>query len=219
VALARAAGAEIRSNDAVQRIETGGTTVRVHTLGTVIEAATAIVAAGAWLKTLLPHLAAPVRVTRQVVLWVAPREQDLFAAERFPVFLLESAHGIHYGFPLQPAGLKIAKHFHSDEAVDPDRYDRAVSAADETLIRSAIAEHLPAADGPLRAASTCLYSMIPDGDFVIDRLPDDPNVIVCSACSGHGFKFAGVIGEALAEMATTGATRHDLSRFRLARFA
>ncbi len=60
--------------------------------------------------------------------------------------------------------------------------------------------------------------MTPDGDFLIDRLPGQPNVIVASPCSGHGFKFAPVIGEILADLATTGATRHDIARFALARF-
>lgn len=218
VALAQQAGAELRGNTPVQRIESGATAVRVTTAAGAIEAGTAIVTAGPWVKTVLPQLPAPLRVTRQVVTWFEPREPALFSAERFPVFLLESAHGIHYGFPLQPAGLKIAKHFHADETVDPERYERAISAADEGLIRAAVAAHLPAADGRLRAATTCLYTMTPDGDFVIDRLPGSTNVIVASPCSGHGFKFAGVIGEALAELADTGASRHDLSRFRLARF-
>ena len=60
--------------------------------------------------------------------------------------------------------------------------------------------------------------MTPDGDFLIDRLPGAPQVIVASPCSGHGFKFAPVIGEILADLATVGATRHDISRFRLERF-
>jgi sarcosine oxidase len=218
ISLALQAGAELRGKTVVQRIEAGATTARVFTAAGVVAAPTVIVTAGAWTKAVLPQCPAPLRVTRQVVTWFEPREPALFAADRFPVFLLESAHGIHYGFPLQPAGLKIAKHFHADETVDPERYDRAVSAADEALIRPAIAEHLPAADGPLRAATTCLYTMTPDGDFVIGRLPGSPNVIVASPCSGHGFKFSGVIGEALAELAATGTTRYDLSRFRLARF-
>jgi len=74
-------------------------------------------------------------------------------------------------------------------------------------------------NGRLTAAKTCLYTMTPDGDFLIDRVPDAPAVIVASPCSGHGFKFAPVIGEILADLATTGATRHDISRFRLARFS
>jgi len=116
------------------------------------------------------------------------------------------------------AGIKIAKHHHRDERVDPDCYDRTILPQDEALIRAAIADHIPAANGLLIAAQTCLYTMTADGDFLIDRLPGAPNIIIASPCSGHGFKFAPVIGEILADLATMGTTGHDISRFRLARF-
>ena len=133
---------------------------------------------------------------------------------RFPVFLLESRHGVHYGFPPHGgAGVKIAKHHHADETVDPDTVDRAISATDEALIRAALADHIPAANGRMIAAKTCLYTVTPDHDFIIDPLPGAANVIVASPCSGHGFKFAPVIGEILGDLATDGATRHDISRF------
>jgi sarcosine oxidase len=136
-----------------------------------------------------------------------------------PVFLLESRHGVHYGFPPFANGtVKVAKHHHADEAVDPDRFDRAVSATDELLIRAVLADHIPAANGPLAAAQTCLYTVTPDHDFLIDRLPGARNIIVASPCSGHGFKFAPVIGEILVDLATTGRSRHDISRFQFARF-
>src|SRR5262249_37733020 len=131
----------------------------------------------------------------------------------------ESPHGVHYGFPPDGGGrLKIAKHHHADQTVDPDDYDRAVSGADESLIRAAIADHMPEANGELVAAKTCLYTMAPDGDFIIDRVPGAANVIVASPCSGHGFKFAPVIGEILADLALMGTTSHDISRFQLDRF-
>jgi sarcosine oxidase len=151
--------------------------------------------------------------------WFAPSDPALFGPGRFPVFLLEGRHGKHYGLPPfgQP-GVKIAKHHHRDEAVDPDRAGRTVTADDEALIRPALAEHLPAANGALLAAKTCLYTVTPDRDFIVDRLPEAPNVIVASPCSGHGFKFAPAIGEIVAELATEGATQHDISRFRLGRF-
>jgi sarcosine oxidase len=153
--------------------------------------------------------------------WFDPTDAGLFSP--FPVFIIESRHGMHYGIPPQEgahagAGIKVAKHHHRDEAVDPDAYDRTVSADDVALIRAAVADHLPAANGRLVAAKTCLYTMTPDGDFLIDRLPGAPNIIVASPCSGHGFKFAPVMGEILADLATTGGTRHDISRFGLARF-
>src|SRR5262249_11352814 len=116
------------------------------------------------------------------------------------------------------AAIKVAKHHHRDGAVDPDAYDRTVDPGDEALIRAAIADHLPAANGTLIAAETCLYTLTPDGHFLIDRLPGAPNVIVAAPCSGHGFKFAPVVGEILADLAIAGETAHDIARFSLRRF-
>jgi sarcosine oxidase len=223
--LATKAGAELRSGETVRAIEPRADGVRVITDRHAIDAGAAIVTAGPWLEALLPSLPAPLRVTRQVLGWFEPTLPALFAPDAFPVFLLESRHGIHYGFPLYNSPLnagstvKVAKHHHGDETVDPDTYDRTVSSADETSIRSALAGHLPAANGRLVAAKTCLYTMTPDSDFIIDHLPGAPHIVIASPCSGHGFKFAPVIGEILADLAIAGATRHDISRFRLARFA
>jgi sarcosine oxidase len=218
VALARAAGAELRTNVTVHAVEPHGRGVQVLTDAGSFRARTAIVAAGPWLKKLMPSCA-PLRVTRQVIAWFAPKEPALFTPDRFPVFLLESRHGIHYGFPLLgEAGVKIAKHYHRDETVDPDAQARSVTVEDEDVIRAAIADHLPAADGPLVAAKSCLYTMTPDGHFILDRLPHCPAIIIASPCSGHGFKFAPVIGEILADFVESGTTRHDISRFRLGRF-
>lgn len=219
LALARAAAAEVTIDEAVRAIEPAQGGVRIVTDRRSIGAGQAIVAAGPWLKKLLPDLPAPIRVTRQVVGWFAPADPALFARERCPVFLIESNAGIFYGFPTGPKpGVKFAKHHHADEAADPDAPARPMSESDEALLRSTLAAHVPSANGRLLASQTCRYTMTPDGDFIIDRLPGAPEVIVASPCSGHGFKFAPVIGETLADLATTGGTRHDISRFRLARF-
>jgi sarcosine oxidase len=221
LALATAAGAEIRSGETVQALEPCAGWVRIVTDRGSIEAGAAIVAAGAWVKSLLPELTAPLRVTREVMGWFAPTDAQLVSAGRLPVFIIESRHGMHYGIPPQgsvQAGIKVAKHHHKEETVDPDAYDRTVSAQDEALIRAAIVDHIPAANGRLIDAKTCLYTMTPDGDFLIDRLPSAPNIIVASPCSGHGFKFAPVIGEILADLATRGATSHDIGRFSIRRF-
>jgi sarcosine oxidase len=217
-ALAQKHGAEIRIGETIRAVEHANDAARVVTDGATIEAGAAIVAAGPWAPSLLPDAALPLRVTRQVLAWFAPKDGVHFAPGRFPVFLIESAHGIHYGFPPHGGGLKVAKHHHSDETVDPDSYDRSVSAADEALIRAALADHLPDANGALVDAKTCLYTVAPDGDFIIDRLPGAPSIVVASPCSGHGFKFAPAIGEILADLATGRSTAHDISRFRIARF-
>jgi sarcosine oxidase len=221
ISLATAAGADIRSGERVQAIEPRAGSVRIVTDRGAIEAGAAIVTAGAWTKSLLPELAAPLRATREVMGWFEPIDAGSFSA--FPVFIIESPHGMHYGIPPQGgvgigAGIKIAKHHHRNETVDPDHYDRTVSSDDEALIRAAVADHIPAANGALIAAKTCLYTMTSDGNFLIDHLPGAENVVVASPCSGHGFKFAPVIGEILADLATAGATRHDIARFSLERF-
>lgn len=219
LALAGNAGAEIRRQEAVRAIEPRAHHVHIATDRGTIEAGAAIVALGPFIKTILPELPAPIRITRQVMAWFEPIDPAVAAAGRLPVFLLESRHGMHYGFP--PFGtrpVKVAKHHHRDESVDPERYDRTVTRADEMLIRAAVAEHLPAANGPLIEAITCLYTMAPDGDFIIDRLPGAARIVIASPCSGHGFKFAPALGEILADLATTGTTAHDISRFALARF-
>jgi sarcosine oxidase len=217
IALAAAAGAQVHTNETLLSIEPWGAVVRVVTDRGIIETRQVILAAGPWAKSLLPSL--PLRVTRQVTGWFEPKDARLFKIGSFPVFLIESRHGTHYGIPPHDkVGIKVAKHHHRDETVDPDSYDRAVSVADEAQIRSALSEHIPAADGRMLAAKTCLYAMTPDGDFIIDRLPGSEKIIVASPCSGHGFKFAPVIGEILADLVLQGRTPHDISRFQLARF-
>jgi sarcosine oxidase len=222
LALARGAGAEIATEEQVLAVEPRASGVCIVTARRTVEAACAIVAAGPWLKSLLPDLPVAIRVTRQVSGWFAPRDatEALLAPGRFPVFLLQNQHGIYYGFPQDATkGVKVAKHHHFNEAVDPDHYDRSVSPDDEAAIRAVLKAHLPGADGTLLAAKTCLYTMTPDGDFLIDRLPGRPQIIVASPCSGHGFKFAPVIGEILADLATVGTTARDISRFSFVRFA
>ena len=101
---------------------------------------------------------------------------------------------------------------------DPLVPTQPADARDEAILRAALAAHLPGGDGPLAEMATCRYTMTADGDFIIDRLPQARQIIVASPCSGHGFKFSPVIGEILADLATTGDTRHDISRFSFDRF-
>jgi sarcosine oxidase len=223
LAQAKAAGAEIRSGETIGQIEPGSAGVRIFTDRGRIDAGSVVIAVGpwikSWIKSILPEVKAPLRVTREVMAWFSPRQPAMFESGCFPVFLIESQHGMHYGFPLDGDGLvKVAKHHHRDETVDPDACDRTVSTADENLIRSALADHLPDANGRLIKAATCLYTVTPDGDFIVDSLPGHPHVVVASPCSGHGFKFAPVIGEILADLVTRCEPKHEIGRFSLKRF-
>jgi len=218
VRLAAGAGADVRTGETVRTIDARPGGVRITTDRGAIEVEQAVVAAGPWVKKLLPGLPAAVRTTRQVLAWFEPADRAIFARDRFPVFIVAGATEVFYGFPLGPKpGIKFARHHHLDEDVDPDGLVPPPSAADEALLRAGLAAYLPAANGALLDAQTCLYTRTPDDDFIIDRLPGTPQVIVASPCSGHGFKFAPVIGEILADLATAGTTRHDISRFSLSR--
>lgn len=220
IRVAAAAGAVVRSREKAVAIEPRREGVRITTDRAEIEADGAILAAGPWMRNLMPELRLPLRVTRQVVGWFEPDDTAQFAADRFPVFILETQYGHHYGLPAYGRmGVKVAKHHHRQQAVDPDACDRTVSALDEAAIRAPLAAYLPGANGRLLSAQTCLYTMTPDETFIIDAMPGYPHVVIASPCCGHGFKFSPVVGEILADLVTRGATEHDISQFRLQRFA
>jgi sarcosine oxidase len=126
--------------------------------------------------------------------------------------------GRFYGFPIFGVpGFKFGKYHHLEEVVDPDNADRESHWHDEQLLRDFAAHYFPDGAGPTMSLKTCLFTNTADGHFVIDLHPDYPQVVFASPCSGHGFKFASVIGEILADLAQRGETRHDISLFRLER--
>jgi sarcosine oxidase len=215
LALAAAAGAELRFDEPVRELE--GNALRTAR-GTYV-ADRVVVAAGPWLPELVPGLAALFTAARQPLLWLDPQEPALFTPERFPVFVWEWKPGwAFYGFPDVGDGFKVAVHHHG-EATTPDTVDRGLRPDDEEAIRELVRRFFPAGDGELREFAVCLYTNTPDEHFVIDRLPDDERVLVASPCSGHGFKFAPAVGEILADLATGESPRFDLAPFALRRFA
>jgi sarcosine oxidase len=115
---------------------------------------------------------------------------------------------LHYGFPLLEdiPGFKIGHHGPGRDT-DPDRVARDPQAGDEATFRPVLREMIPQADGPLLSMKVCLYTNSPDHHFVIDRHPTFDRVTVACGFSGHGFKFASVVGEILADLAIDGATK------------
>jgi sarcosine oxidase len=224
VRLAEDAGAEVRfSERAIDwRPMPGGATggVEVETDRAVYAAGSLVIAAGAWTGAFVPDLMLPLEVERMPVLWFEPTvDPASVSVGRLPVWLIDTAEdGTFYGFPYDPAvGLKVSRH-HSGEACDPDSVDRSLHPADVERVRAFSRRTMPA-DGPLRHSTVCLYTNTPDLSFVIDVHPRIPGVAYASACSGHGFKFAPVVGEILADLATTGSTAHDIEQFRASRFS
>jgi sarcosine oxidase len=219
-ARATAAGAVLHTGERLLEWHAGGGRVRVRTDRGRHEAGQLVLAGGAWMGRLAPALAALLAPERQMLGWFAVGDRARFAPGRFPVFVMDAAEGQFYGFPeFGVPGLKIGKYHHRDEPADPDALDRACHPADEAALRQAVARYFPAADGELVRSAACMFTNTPDEQFVIDRDPSAPEVLLLSPCSGHGFKFASVVGEIAADLVEGDTTRHDIALFRLARFA
>ncbi|MDQ7843805.1 MAG: N-methyl-L-tryptophan oxidase [Armatimonadota bacterium] len=178
-----------------------------------------VVTAGPWAAQVLTDLGLPLQVERNVMYWFQPADPALFAPHRLPVYIYEyRREAFIYGFPrLGDDGVKVAHH-HSGEICTPEDIRRDVSADEVSRMREILAHTLPGLAGELRQAVTCMYTNTPDGHFIIDRHPRHPQVILACGFSGHGFKFAPVVGEILADLAVDGRTRHRIDLFRLDRF-
>ncbi|MDB5479564.1 MAG: FAD-dependent oxidoreductase [Caulobacteraceae bacterium] len=208
------------------RIEPTHAGVRIITAEEDVLAGQAIVAAGPWIGSLVSELAPVLTVTRQTVGWFRPSKPAAVATGAFPIFLLEGPRGVVYGFPdFEGRGVKAGRHDHGPPA-SPDDWDVAPSDAELAPVRATLEALIPAAAGPILEREVCLYTntlaadVRPDQgeEFIIDRLPSDPRIIVASPCSGHGAKFATAIGEILASLALDRTFQADPA-FRLDRFS
>jgi sarcosine oxidase len=182
----------------------------------------AVIAAGPWTAPLIGGgLEEVLRVYAQTQCWYAVDTPEAFGPDRFPIFIWR--HGPDpddhfYGFPVVSAGAKMATEQFA-QLTDPQR-DRAAPPPDEAdrLYTSHVRDRLAGLSRRCLAEVTCLYTVTPDFGFVIDRHPAWARVLVASPCSGHGFKHSAAVGEALAEWATDGRSRLDVTPFALARF-
>ena len=219
--LATEHGAAVRHHEPVRSWEATSGGVAVLTDGARYVANRVVFTAGAWIGKLLADLRLSLKPERQTVWWLHPRERsELFDPARFPIYIWEvSTDRSFYGFPhLEWPGVKVGRH-HSGEYGDPNTISREVVAADELAVRAFVRRHIPALDGDVASAVVCLYTNTPDEHFLVDRHPEHPSVIYASACSGHGFKFASVIGEVVADLVTTGSATPAADFLRAERLA
>jgi sarcosine oxidase len=218
---ARAARAELRFEEAVTGWEpTSDDGVRVRTARATYEADRLVICAGPWARRLVPGLEELAVPERQVLAWLTPLRPELFTPDRFPVFVVEVPEGMYYGFPSHAGhGLKIGWYHHFREPIDPDDRDRSTRADDEAALRGFVERYLPDGAGTTEMLKACIFTNSPDEHFLIDRLPDAPQVSVAAGFSGHGYKFCSVVGEIMADLATDGSTSHDIGLFRLDRFS
>ena len=214
------AGAEVHGREAVLDWEPSGEGVEVRSARGSYRAGRLVVTAGAWASKIAPSLAQYAVAERQVLGWFQPEKPELYRTDTFPVFGIYVEEGRFYGFPVYGVpGFKVGRSHHLNQTVDPDHMDRDIYDEDEAVLRNFVERYFPAAAGPALSLKTCMFTNSPDGHFIIDLHPDFPQVSLASGFSGHGFKFASVIGEIMADLAMFGETPHDVDLFRLGRFA
>lgn len=206
--LAAEDGAALHFGERVVAIEPDDAGVTIVSTTGRYRARKVIVATGAWIAELVPQLRPHAQPIRQVVAWYQPRDGFVAEPQRMPCFLRdEGANGSFFGFPaIGIDGVKVGRHAHFREPIDPEAPNPVVNDTDTALLDGFVAKRLPDAASFRVRATTCRYTMLPSEDFLIDTLPGQPNVVVSSACSGHGFKFASVVGEILADLALQGAS-------------
>jgi sarcosine oxidase len=216
-------GARLVYDEPVVSWEASANGVLVRTTRDSYAAKQLVIAAGGWARDLLQSLDVPLTVERNAVHWFAPATRpESLRPDRFPLFLLDpglppGSSPVAYGFPDLGGGVKVAWHHQGDYA-STDTVRRTVDAAEIDDIRDLLRRFLPDASGAWLKSTVCLYTNTPDLDFLIDRHPAHPQVLIASPCSGHGFKFAPAIGDILADLVVDGRTAVDLTPFRLDRF-
>ena len=218
--VAMRAGAVFRGRERVVDWSVNPAGVTVRTEKGVFCAGRVVFCAGAWTGGLLRELGLGLSVTRQVMGWMQPREMGMFGGDRFPCWAAdEGGEGVLYGFPMISGapGLKVARH-RLGEVCEAESVNRGFSVMDEDDFRPAVKRLLPGGVGTLVAGRVCMYTNTADGHFVVDKHPVHEGIVLGAGFSGHGFKFAPVIGKALADLALDGNSELPIGFLGLGRF-
>jgi len=225
--LARGYGALIRTGCDVTSWHVDGADVVIDAGGETLRARHVVFAAGPWLNGLLARerdaspLTLPLAVERQTSHMFEPARSawSMFAPSSCPITLLEYEKDRYvYTLPHFGQGVKAGIH-HEGESFDPADPDRTVHERDVSRVSAVLRQWMPALSGDPMYSSVCLYTNTPDANFILDRHPAHERVLLLSACSGHGFKFAPALGEAVADLVMDGESLWDLSLFGVGRFA
>ncbi|GAA0501080.1 N-methyl-L-tryptophan oxidase [Salinibacillus aidingensis] len=218
--LAESFGATIKVNSEVVDIDIHKDSATVYTENESFEADHLIATTGAWAKKTGEKLnvSLPLTTLRKTFSWFDADDQIYNAAE-FPAFTFAISQGTYYGFPsIHESGVKIGRHdggreFQMGRPLKPYGYYRE-DIGDVSDILEAYFPHVQSQN----TGKTCVYTMTPDGDFIIDQLPQHPNVTIACGFSGHGYKFSSVVGEILSKMAMNENVDFDLAPFSIKRF-
>jgi len=211
--LALEQGARLIEGAEVTAIRETGGEVEVVAGGVSYRAEKLVIAAGAWTNRLLAHLGLelPLEVTQEQVVYLKPNDPTSFHPSRFPIWIWMDVPSF-YGFPIfgEPA-VKVAWD-RCEIVTDPDHRSFQPRSDVNKAIRAFVGDHLPGADGDIHLAKTCLYTLTPDRDFVVDRVPGHQRIFTAVG-AGHAFKFASLLGRILAELAIDEVTDMDITPF------
>lgn len=220
LAVAERHGATIRRPETVTGWSADGSGVVVTTTTGTHRAGRLVLAAGPWAAELLADLRLPLHVVRIVNAYFAPTRPDWWTGERgAPNFLLTVGEGVFYGLPsIEGVGLKIGRH-DNGEPTTARTIRRDIDAAELDPLRAVLDRYMPGASGPVTHTLTCMYTKTPDEQYIIERHQAHSQVVYGCGFSGTGYKFSGVIGDMLADLALTGTTSYELDFISSRRFA
>ncbi|MDQ4099309.1 MAG: N-methyl-L-tryptophan oxidase [Chloroflexota bacterium] len=201
------AGGMLQTHCRVNNWSVDGDGVRIESARGTFTADRLIVTGGAWNIHLLTPLGLPLEVRRKPIFWFESERPQTITPDALPCWIAEYDDGNAYGLPqVEIAGAKAGMHS-GGETADPEELDREVHPHDlEAAIGPFMRRYMNGITGRLISSAVCMYTMTPDEDFVIDRHPEHSNVAFAAGFSGHGFKFAPVAGQHLADLVLDSST-------------
>lgn len=219
IAEAEKLGANLRVGESILSVRAEGDGVEVVTDRGRYTSDMAIVTAGPWAGELLNELGLPLTVRRKSSFWFPPQDNTYRVEAPCPAFLFEMPEGVFYGIPqVDETGVKIAEHTGGRIVDDPLHVDRDLDAEDLARVEAFIKSYVPRLASPHHKHAVCMYTMTPDEHFIVDRHPQHPQIALAAGLSGHGFKFTGVLGEALVDLLLDGKTEIPVGFLSLDRF-
>ena len=207
-------GAVVRDGIRLRSLDLSGNRPLLETSDGIYRCSRLILCCGPWTSELLPELKLPLKVTRQQKFYFSPSAGDEDRYRQLPVYA--DYDSMFYGFPFYGPGLKVADDI-AGEVTHPDRVDRRLDEGTRDKLQGWVQSLLPDTRWQFQTGFTCMYTTTPDLDFFIGPHPKHPNLLVGGGFSGHGFKFSTLVGQLLAELATTGEPSASIERFRLDR--
>lgn len=220
--VAAGVGAHIACETKVVSWTTQGGKVQVQTDKGEFWGERLVIAAGAWASRLLGNVDVEMQVKRKHLHWYSVPRDAYSAKDGSPVFFYETPTGYYYGFPSlsddSQGMIKVAEHSYGEVIESPDQLSRSIDGEEQARIEEFLGEYLGLKEFDPVKHQVCMYTVSPDEHFILDEHPEFPQVHFAAGLSGHGFKFASVLGEVLADLSLHGRTKQDVKFLSLSRF-